>query len=256
MKTKITSQQSIETYLNQLLEITHFKDYCPNGLQVQGKKPIKTLITGVTASLALIEAAILQQADAILVHHGWFWKNDDSRIVGQLHARLKLLMDHQINLFAYHLPLDQHPLFGNNVQLAKVLGIDIQGQSIENDLVWHGKLRTSVKKSNLENLVSTIEEKLQRKPLVIGDLKQPIKKIAWCTGGAQGYIDIAANLGADVYISGEISEQTTHVARELGIAYISAGHHATERYGVEALGKHLGQEFGIKHLFIDIPNPV
>ncbi len=256
MKTKITSQQSIETYLNQLLEITHFKDYCPNGLQVQGKKPIKTLITGVTASLALIEAAILQQADAILVHHGWFWKNDDSRIVGQLHARLKLLMDHQINLFAYHLPLDQHPLFGNNVQLAKVLGIDIQGQSIENDLVWHGKLRTSVKKSNLENLVSTIEEKLQRKPLVIGNLKQPIKKIAWCTGGAQGYIDIAANLGADVYISGEISEQTTHVARELGIAYISAGHHATERYGVEALGKHLGQEFGIKHLFIDIPNPV
>ena len=148
MKTKITSQQSIETYLNQLLEITHFKDYCPNGLQVQGKKPIKTLITGVTASLALIEAAILQQADAILVHHGWFWKNDDSRIVGQLHARLKLLMDHQINLFAYHLPLDQHPLFGNNVQLAKVLGIDIQGQSIENDLVWHGKLRTSVKKPN------------------------------------------------------------------------------------------------------------
>ncbi len=256
MKTKITSQQSIETYLNQLLEITHFKDYCPNGLQVQGKKPIKTLITGVTASLALIEAAILQQADAILVHHGWFWKNDDSRIVGQLHARLKLLMDHQINLFAYHLPLDQHPLFGNNVQLAKVLGIDIQGQSIENDLVWHGKLRTSVKKPNLENLVSTIEEKLQRKPLVIGNLKQPIKKIAWCTGGAQGYIDIAANLGADVYISGEISEQTTHVARELGITYISAGHHATERYGVEALGKHLGQEFGIKHLFIDIPNPV
>ncbi len=256
MKTKITSQQSIETYLNQLLEITHFKDYCPNGLQVQGKKPIKTLITGVTASLALIEAAILQQADAILVHHGWFWKNDDSRIVGQLHARLKLLMDHQINLFAYHLPLDQHPLFGNNVQLAKVLGIDIQGQSIENDLVWHGKLRTSVKKPNLENLVSTIEKKLQRKPLVIGNLKQPIKKIAWCTGGAQGYIDIAANLGADVYISGEISEQTTHVARELGIAYISAGHHATERYGVEALGKHLGQEFGIKHLFIDIPNPV
>jgi dinuclear metal center YbgI/SA1388 family protein len=256
MKTKITSQQSIETYLNQLLEITHFKDYCPNGLQVQGKKPIKTLITGVTASLALIEAAILQQADAILVHHGWFWKNDDSRIVGQLHARLKLLMDHQINLFAYHLPLDQHPLFGNNVQLAKFLGIDIQGQSIENDLVWHGKLRTTVKKPNLENLVAMIEKKLQRKPLVIGDLKQPIKKIAWCTGGAQGYIDIAANLGADVYISGEISEQTTHAARELGIAYISAGHHATERYGIEALGKHLGQEFGIKHLFIDIPNPV
>ena len=123
-------------------------------------------------------------------------------------------------------------------------------------MVWHGKLRTSVKKPNLENLVSTIEKKLQRKPLVIGNLKQPIKKIAWCTGGAQGYIDIAANLGADVYISGEISEQTTHVARELGIAYISAGHHATERYGVEALGKHLGQEFGIKHLFIDIPNPV
>jgi len=256
MKTKLLHQQTLEKYLNKILEINHFKDYCPNGLQVQGKKPIKTLITGVTASLALIEAAIKQQADAILVHHGWFWKNDDSRIIGQLHARLKLLMEHEINLFAYHLPLDQHPQLGNNNQLAKVLAIDVQGQSLENNLVWYGKLNASHQKSTLEKFAHLLEKKLQRTPLVIGDLDRPIKKIAWCTGGAQGYIELAANLGADVYISGEISEQTTHAARELGVAYISAGHHATERYGVQALGEHLAKEFGVMHRFIDIPNPV
>ncbi len=256
MKTKLLHQQTLEKYLNRILEINHFKDYCPNGLQVQGKTAIKTLITGVTASLALIEVAIEQQADAILVHHGWFWKNDDSRIVGQLHTRLKLLMNHEINLFAYHLPLDQHPQLGNNNQLAKVLAIDVQGQSLENNLVWYGKLNTSHQKPTLGKFTHFLEKKLQRTPLVIGDLDRPIKKIAWCTGGAQGYIELAADLGADVYISGEISEQTTHAARELGITYISAGHHATERYGVQALGDHLAKEFGIVHRFIDIPNPV
>jgi len=256
MKTKLLHQQTLEKYLNRILEINHFKDYCPNGLQVQGKTAIKTLITGVTASLALIEVAIEQQADAILVHHGWFWKNDDSRIVGQLHTRLKLLMNHEINLFAYHLPLDQHPQLGNNNQLAKVLAIDVQGQSLENNLVWYGKLNTSHQKPTLGKFTHFLEKKLQRTPLVIGDLDRPIKKIAWCTGGAQGYIELAADLGADVYISGEISEQTTHAARELGITYISAGHHATERYGVQALGDHLAKEFGIVHRFIDITNPV
>jgi len=256
MKTKIATCESIESYLNDLLRISHFKDYCPNGLQVQGKVDIKTLLTGVTASLALIEKSIELKADAILVHHGWFWKNDDPRIVRQLHARLKLLMEYDINLYAYHLPLDQHPEFGNNVQLARVLGLEIQGQSKENDLVWYGKPSQGSRKKTLYDLSEHIANKLQRTPLVIGDERQSIKKVAWCTGGAQGYIDIASNLGADVYISGEISEQTTHAARELGIAYISAGHHATERYGVQALGAHVAKTFGVKHIHADIPNPV
>jgi dinuclear metal center YbgI/SA1388 family protein len=256
MKTKIVTRESIESYLNDLLRISHFKDYCPNGLQVQGKVDIKILVTGVTASLALIEKAIEHKADAILVHHGWFWKNDDPRIVRQLHARLKLLMAHDISLFAYHLPLDQHPEFGNNVQLARILGFEIQGQSKENDLVWYGKPSQGSRKKSLREISEQIEKKLQRTPLVIGDEHQSIKKVAWCTGGAQAYIDIAANLGADVYISGEISEQTTHAARELGIAYISAGHHATERYGVKALGAHIAKTFGVRHIHADIPNPV
>jgi dinuclear metal center YbgI/SA1388 family protein len=256
MKTKIATCESIESYLNDLLRISHFKDYCPNGLQVQGKVDIKTLVSGVTASLALIEKAIEFKADAILVHHGWFWKNDDPRIVRLLYARLKLLMEHDISLFAYHLPLDQHPEFGNNVQLARVLGFEIQGQSNENDLVWYGKLSQGSRKFFLREMSEHIEKKLHRTPLIIGDDRQPIKKVAWCTGGAQSYIDVAANLGADVYISGEISEQTTHAARELGIAYISAGHHATERYGVQALGTHVAKTFGIRHIHADIPNPV
>jgi len=255
MKTKIATSESIESYLNDLLRISHFKDYCPNGLQVQGKSHIKTVVSGVTASLALIEQAIERNADAVLVHHGWFWKNDDPKIIRQLHARLQLLMEHNINLFAYHLPLDQHPEFGNNAQLAQILGFEIQGQSKENDLVWYGKPSQGSRKKNLRDIRELIEKKLQRTPLVIGDDRQPIKKVAWCTGGAQGYIDIAANLGADVYISGEISEQTTHIARELGIAYISAGHHATERYGVQALGIHVAKTFGVRHIHVDIPNP-
>jgi dinuclear metal center YbgI/SA1388 family protein len=254
MKQQLTTDEAINLYLNDILRISHFKDYCPNGLQVQGKKNIKTLVTGVTASLALIQEAIQVKADAILVHHGWFWRNDDPRIVGQLHARLKLLMQYEINLFAYHLPLDQHPEFGNNVQLAKKLGFKVDGQSQENDLVWFGSPKQK-KKILLTDLVEKIHKHLNREPLVIGELDKPIGKIAWCTGGAQGYIDVASRLGADVYISGEISEQTTHASRELGIAYISAGHHATERYGVQALGVHLAQEFGIKHIHIDVPNP-
>ncbi len=255
MKTKIATSESIESYLNDLLRISHFKDYCPNGLQVQGKTHIKTLVSGVTASLALIEKAVELKADAILVHHGWFWKNDDPRIIRQLHARLKLLMSHDINLFAYHLPLDQHPEFGNNAQLAQILGFETQGQSEENDLVWYGKPNHSSRKNTLRDISTLVEKKLGRAPIVIGDELQSIKKVAWCTGGAQGYIDIASKLGADAYISGEISEQTTHASRELGIAYISAGHHATESYGVQALGKHMGKTWGIRHIHIDVPNP-
>jgi dinuclear metal center YbgI/SA1388 family protein len=256
MKTTSTTREVIESYLNEILQISQFKDYCPNGLQVQGKASIKKVVTGVTCSLALIERAIMERADAILVHHGWFWKNDDPRVVGQLYARMKLLMEHDINLLAYHLPLDQHAKFGNNVQLAKTLGLKIEGQSKTNPMVWYGSLGGKNKETSLGKFASHTEKVLSRTPMVIGDLKKPVARVAWCTGGAQGYISDAATLGADVYISGEISEQTTHAARELGIAYISAGHHATEKYGIQALGNQLAKEFNIKHVFIDIPNPV
>jgi len=248
------STSQLSEYLHQLLQEDRFKDYCPNGLQVQGKTEIRRIVSGVTASLELIEKAIDQKADAILVHHGWFWKNDDPAIVGQLYRRLKLLMDHNINLFAFHLPLDQHPKLGNNAQLAKIAGWKVTGQSPKNDLVWLGKPASGIK--TLSQLASSLDKVLSRKPLIVGKPNQPIKTIAWCTGAAQGYLHEAIACGVDAFISGEISEPTFHLAKESGVAYISAGHHATERYGVQALGNDLAKKFGIEHLFIDIPNPV
>ena len=255
-KTQLTRLELSE-YLDQLLLVDHFKDFCPNGLQVQGKKHIQLIVSGVTASRALIEKAIRMHADAILVHHGWFWKNDEPVITGQLHDRLKLLMDHEINLFAYHLPLDAHPTLGNNASLANELGFKTLGKALHQELIFWGELGGGYAKAvNLGQLSLKIEGVLKRKPLVIGKSNQKIKRIAWCTGAAQGYFKEAVKLGVDAYLSGEISEQTTHLAHESGLAYIAAGHHATERYGVQSLGKHLQEHFGIIHHFIDIDNPV
>ena len=242
------------SHLSDLLQVNRVKDYCPNGLQVQGRASIKKIITGVTASKALIEEAIAQKADAILVHHGWFWKSDEPAIVGQLHARLKLLMEHDINLLAYHLPLDLHPQLGNNAQLAKIMGWSVSGSKGLDGLIWQGKPNAPQK--TLGQLARSVGSRLGRDPLVIGDLGQPIKTVAWCTGAAQSYINEALSMKVDAYISGEISEPTVHIAREMGIAYIAAGHHATERYGIQALGEHLAKKFGLKHTFVDIPNPV
>lgn len=251
------SRNILVDHLADLLQVDRVKDYCPNGLQVQGASSIKKIVTGVTASKALIEEAIAQKADAILVHHGWFWKSDEPVIVGLLHARLKLLMDHNINLLAYHLPLDLHPQLGNNAQLAKMMGWSVSGSKGMDGLIWQGKPDASLKKmANLGQLARSIGSRLGRDPLVIGDLNQPIKTIAWCTGAAQSYINEAISMKVDAYISGEISEPTVHIAREMGIAYIAAGHHATERYGIWALGEHLAKKFRLKHIFIDIPNPV
>ncbi|MEY4120732.1 MAG: hypothetical protein RLZZ472_1123 [Pseudomonadota bacterium] len=257
------NRDDLSLYLDDHLQVARIKDYCPNGLQVQGKPIIKTLVSGVTASLALIEEAIALKADAIMVHHGWFWKNDDARVIGQLHSRLKLLMDHEINLFAYHLPLDVHPVLGNNAQLAKVMGWKplkgseraFLGSALPLDgLIWEGRPEASQK--TLGQLARSISGRLGRDPLVIGDLNKPIKRIAWCTGGAQGYINQAIEMKVDAYISGEVSEQTFHAAEESGVAYIAAGHHATERYGIGALGEFLAQKYKLKHQFVDIPNPV
>lgn len=257
------NRDDLSLYLDDHLQVARIKDYCPNGLQVQGKPIIKTLVSGVTASLALIEEAIALKADAIMVHHGWFWKNDDARVIGQLHSRLKLLMDHEINLFAFHLPLDVHPVLGNNAQLAKVMGWKplkgseraFLGSVLPLDgLIWEGRPEASQK--TLGQLARSISGRLGRDPLVIGDLNKPIKRIAWCTGGAQGYINQAIEMKVDAYISGEVSEQTFHAAEESGVAYIAAGHHATERYGIGALGEFVAQKYKLKHQFVDIPNPV
>ncbi len=242
------------SYINQLLDIHSFKDYAPNGLQVEGKSSIQCVVTGVTASMELIEAAIKLKADAILVHHGYFWRNEPLEITGMKYQRIKALMDYDINLLGYHLPLDAHPELGNNVQLAHHLGINIEGamRMQGTDL---GNIGSFPEELSLQALSNKIETALSRKPLAISAGEHPIKTVAWCTGGAQHYINDAVALGVDAYISGEISENTTHIARESGIHYFAAGHHATERYGVQALGEHLADKFNIEHHFVDCDNP-
>jgi dinuclear metal center YbgI/SA1388 family protein len=248
-------RDELAEYLGQKLDITRFRDYCPNGLQVQGRSGVGKVITGVTASVALIEEAVRRNADAILVHHGYFWRGEDARVIGTKHRRLKLLLTHDINLFAYHLPLDMHPELGNNAQLARVLGLRPTGRFGENDLGWLGEV-DDAGIGTVADLAALIEARLGRAPLVIGDASLPAKRLAWCTGAAQGMLGEAIVAGAAVYLSGEISEPTVHLAREAGVCYLSCGHHATERYGVQAVGEHVAQHFGITHEFIDVPNPV
>ena len=245
--------QVISDYLNTLMQPEKFNDYCPNGLQVEGKAEVNKIVTGVTASMALLEAAQLAKADMILVHHGYFWRGESLPIVGIKKRRIQFLLQHEMNLFAYHLPLDAHAELGNNVMLAKQLGLNMVGNAGEKDMLLITELNAS---QLLQDFANLIEQKLTRKPLVIGDLNKPVTSIAICTGAAQGYIEQALAANVDVFISGEISEQTVHIANESGMSYISAGHHATERYGIQALGEHLGQKFGLQHQFIDIENPV
>ena len=243
----------LNNYLNALLQPERFSDYCPNGLQVEGRSEINKIVTGVTASMALLQAAWQAKADAIFVHHGYFWRGEALPITGIKKQRIQFLLGHDINLFAYHLPLDMHPDIGNNVMLAKQLGLTVSSWAGEKNVLALAELN---RPQTLKEIAALIQANLKRKPQVIGDENQSIKKIAICTGAAQGYIEQAVEAGADVYISGEISEQTVHVARESGMAYIAAGHHATERYGIQALGQHLAQKFNCQHEFIDMDNPV
>lgn len=245
------NRRDIMQALNQWLEPERFQDYCPNGLQVEGRLEIRRIVSGVTASQALIDAAIEEGADLILVHHGYFWKGEDQRITGIKRARLKTLLAHDLNLVAFHLPLDDHPEFGNNRQLARVLGLH-QAEPLDG-LVWHGRLPEPL---SPEAFARHIGATLDRAPLHVGVGRDFIERVGWCTGAAQGYIDKALAAGLDAFISGEISEPTTHTAREAGIHYYAAGHHATERYGVQALGNALADRFGIEHRFIDRDNPV
>lgn len=243
----------LNNYLNQLLRPEQFSDYCPNGLQVEGKQEIHHIVTGVTASFELLEAALAVKADAILVHHGYFWRGESAAITGIKKRRIQFLLQHELNLIAYHFPLDAHADFGNNVMLAKQLGLKAVGWAGDKNMLLLAELNQPL---SLKDFLQMIELKLNRTSQVIGDLLQMVQKVALCTGAAQGYIEQAVNAGVDVYISGEISEQTVHIARETGVSYIAAGHHATERYGVQALGKHLAEKFGLIHTFIDCDNPV
>jgi dinuclear metal center YbgI/SA1388 family protein len=246
-------REELLNYLDGLMMPGKFKDYCPNGLQVEGRSEITRLVAGVTASQALLDAAVDHHADAILVHHGYFWKGEDGRVTGIRRNRLATLLTNDINLLAYHLPLDAHPELGNNAQLASLLGWLPEGRFGEQDIAWLGSLLEPCK---LSALAAKIAGLLGRAPMVVGEGERPIRRIAWCSGGAQGYFEQAIALGVDAFMSGEISEQTVHLARESGVAYLAAGHHATERYGVRALSGHLAQRFGITCDFVDVDNPV
>ena len=247
------SRVTIVNHLDELLQSARFRDYCPNGLQVEGRAEVRRIVCGVTACQRLIDIAIAKDADTILVHHGWFWKSEDGRVTGHRKARMASLLAHDINLLAYHLPLDAHPTLGNNAQLAKRLGWQIEGRFGEQDIGFHGVLSAPTGASELAKYTASV---LGREPLLIGDPDKLIKRIAWCSGGAQSYFEAALSTGADLFVSGEISEQTVHLARESGVNYLAAGHHATERYGVQAVGVSLADEFGIEVEFVDIDNPV
>ncbi|HEY8449456.1 MAG: Nif3-like dinuclear metal center hexameric protein [Pseudomonadota bacterium] len=246
-------RDELARYLDQLLDVSRVRDYCPNGLQVEGRAEIRKLVSGVTASLAFIEAARAAGADALLVHHGYFWRGEDPRLTGTRKRRIAALLEADLNLYAYHLPLDLHPELGNNAQLARRLGLVEEGRTGEQNLVCYGSV---AQPAALAEFGRSVAAALGREPLVIGDPSRPVRRAAWCTGGAQGFFEQSFDLGVDVYITGEISEQHFHLARESGIAFVAAGHHATERYGVQALGAHLAERFGLAHEYIDIDNPV
>lgn len=243
----------LELYLNNVMEIGRFKDYCPNGLQVEGRRKIEKIATGVTASLAFLERALEWGADAVLVHHGYFCRNEPPQITGRKYHRLKLLLANDLNLLAFHLPLDAQPQFGNNAQLGERLGLIADGQFGDQGL---GQIATLPMPVSLEHFTAKVERVLNRAPLVIGDPDQQLRRIAWCTGGAQSYFDAAIEAGADAYLTGEASEFVTHAAAESGVAFVAGGHHATERFGIQALGRLLAEQFGLEHTFIDIHNPV
>jgi dinuclear metal center YbgI/SA1388 family protein len=251
MPTMLSKQ--LESYLDLLLNVSHFSDYCPNGLQVEGRCEIKRVVSGVTASLEFLQAAIDENADAILVHHGYFWRGENECIVGMKRRRIALLLANDVSLFAYHLPLDAHPEIGNNIQLGNKLGLIEVGRFGEQNIAIYGN---STKEITLRELGVNLEKVLLRRPLIIGDEGKLIRRVAWCTGAAQNYFDDAIRLGVDAFITGEISERIVHASRESGVAFISAGHHATERYGVQNLGENIAKKFGIEHQFIDIDNPV
>lgn len=245
------SRDTLRSALDDLLQPERFKDYGPNGLQVEGKDQIQRVVSGVTASLALIDAAIAEGADAIFVHHGLFWRGQDGRVTGWMKQRLQRLLAHDINLFAYHLPLDAHPALGNNARLGQALGWTADA--------WFGEQSlgcvADAAYDDSAGLAGHVQQVLGRPVTVVQAHTRPVRRVAWCTGGAQSYFEAAMAAGADAFVTGEISEPQAHLAREMGVAYIAAGHHATERYGAPAVAAHVSAQHGLEHVFIDIDNP-
>lgn len=237
------------------LAVSGMPDYCPNGLQVEGRAEVRRIVSGVTASQALLDAAVEAGADLVLVHHGYFWKSENPCVVGSKQRRLKTLLTHEVSLLAYHLPLDVHPEVGNNVQLARRLGVLVEGPLEPGNPRSVGLVGSLPEPMEPLDFARRVAHMLQREPLLI-EAARPIRRLAWCTGAAQGYIEQAIAAGVDAYLTGEVSESTVHSARENGISFLAAGHHATERYGVQALGDYLASRFSIEHRFIDCPNPV
>ena len=248
-------RQELESCLQDLLRPELFKDYGPNGLQVEGRAEVHRLCTGVTASLAFIQAAVDAGADTLLVHHGLFWRGQDGRLTGWLGERVRWLMKHGINLFAYHLPLDAHAELGNNAQLGLRLGLLAEGRFGEQALGFIGRAGSPSAGMALNTLVATAGDVLARSITVVPGDGRPLRRVAWCTGGAQGYFEPAIAAGADVFITGEISEPQAHLARETGVAFLACGHHATERFGAQAVGQHVATQLGLEHLHIEIDNP-
>ena len=248
----MVSRTELDSYLATLLEVGRFRDYGPNGLQVEGKPEVCKIVSGVTASLALIDAAIACRADAVLVHHGLFWKGHDGRVTGWLKQRLERLLARQINLFAYHLPLDAHAEFGNNAQFGARIGVTADARFGEQDLGFIGTADPSI---SAQALTEKLQQVLGRSATLVAGDGRPLRRLAWCTGGAQSYFEAAIAAGADAFVTGEISEPQAHYAIETGVAFIACGHHASERFGAAALGAHVALRFGIEHQFIEIDNP-
>ncbi|WP_374667446.1 Nif3-like dinuclear metal center hexameric protein [Ramlibacter sp.] len=251
----MTTRPQLQQALDELLQPERFRDYGPNGLQVEGRPAIHRIVSGVTASLALIEAAVAERADAVLVHHGLFWRGQDGRVTGWMKRRLALLLAHDINLFAYHLPLDAHPELGNNACLARVLGLAVTGRFGDQDLACLGEPAGGAAFADAAALARHAEAALGRPVICVPGAGGPIRRVAWCTGGAQSYFEAAIAAGVDAFLTGEISEPQAHYARESGVAFLACGHHATERYGVQAVAAHVAERFGLEHVFVDVDNP-
>ncbi len=249
----MADRSDLEAGLQALLQPDLFKDYGPNGLQVEGRRTVRHLVSGVTASLAFIDAAIAAGADTLLVHHGLFWRGQDGRLTGWLAARVRRLMAADVNLFAYHLPLDAHAEFGNNAQLGRRLVLQADARFGEQNLGFIGAASPAA--ATLPALADLVRQQLVRAPLVLPGDGRPLRRVAWCSGGAQGYFEAAIAAGADAFITGEVSEAQAHLARETGVAFLACGHHATERYGAPAVAAQVAAQFGLTHAFIDIENP-
>ena len=247
----MAERDRVEACLQELLRPELFKDYGPNGLQVEGRREVRRVVSGVTASLAFIDAAIAAGADTLLVHHGLFWRGHDGRLTGWLRERVARLMAADVNLFAYHLPLDAHETLGNNAQLGLRLGLTADQRFGEQSLGFAGP----VDPMSLDELAQRAAQALQRTPVVVPGDGRPLRRVAWCTGGAQGYFESAVAAGADAFVTGEISEPQAHLARETGVAFLACGHHATERFGAPAVGAFVAARLGLEHHFIEIDNP-